>query len=149
MIRPAIVFSVLCVGLAAAVLRADVATGIVEPYLKIQTALVGESLAEVKTEAAKIAKEAAGLGAEAKSIGAAAAELEGAVDLAVARAALGRLSDAIIKYAEKTGTSLGADVNVAYCSMEKKSWLQKGKKIQNPYGGKAMRSCGEIVKAPE
>jgi hypothetical protein len=29
--------------------------------------------------------------------------------------------------------------------MVKKSWVQKGKKIANPYGGMKMRSCGKII----
>ena len=44
-------------------------------------------------------------------------------------------------------TALGPDTNVAYCPMVKKSWVQKGNKIANPYTGMKGRSCGEIIKA--
>ena len=33
---------------------------------------------------------------------------------------------------------------VAYCSMEKKSWLQPKGAITNPYVDAAMRACGEV-----
>ena len=36
-------------------------------------------------------------------------------------------------------------VYVVFCSMAKGSWLQTGKEIRNPYDGKKMLTCGEIV----
>jgi len=37
--------------------------------------------------------------------------------------------------------------SVAYCSMEKKSWLQPaGTPISNPYLDGGMRTCGQFVK---
>jgi len=36
-------------------------------------------------------------------------------------------------------------INVVFCSMYKGSWLQKGKLVANPYYGKDMLRCGEIV----
>jgi hypothetical protein len=125
---------------------ADVANGLVAPYLRIQTALADDALPPAKAEAAKIAAEAAHLGEQAKALGTAAVELGAAADLEKARAAFGRLTDALLKYAEATGTSLGAELNVAFCPMVNQSWIQKGRPIVNPYGGKAMRSCGNIVK---
>ena len=36
-------------------------------------------------------------------------------------------------------------IYVVYCSMQKASWLQKGKAVRNPYYGQKMLRCGEIV----
>jgi hypothetical protein len=126
--------------------RADVFTDVVDPYLRIQTALASDTLTSVKGDAARIAAGADQLGASGPDVRKSALALQSASDLAQAREAFGRLSDALIKYAESTRTSMGADLNVAYCPMEKKSWVQKGKTINNPYGGKQMQQCGEIVK---
>ncbi len=35
--------------------------------------------------------------------------------------------------------------SVMYCSMEKAGWVQRGSKVANPYFGKSMASCGEVV----
>jgi hypothetical protein len=126
---------------------ADVVTDIVDPYLRIQTALANDSMAPIKADAARIAAEAAKQGETAKALATTAAELQSSSTIEAARSVFGRLSDALIKYAEGAKSSLGSDLNVAYCPMEKKSWIQKGKAILNPYGGKKMQSCGEIVKA--
>ena len=126
--------------------RADVTSDIVVPYLRIQIGLADDSLAPVAADAAQIVVAADKLGTPAKTLSAAAAELQQASDLEGAREAFGRLSTALIEYSESTETALGPDTNVAYCPMVKKSWLQQGKKIANPYGGTKMRSCGEIVK---
>jgi hypothetical protein len=130
----------------AAPAAADVAANLVAPYLRIQVALADDALATVKADAALIAAEADTLGEAGKPLKAAATEVGGAADLNAARAAFGRLSDALVKFAEGSHPPLGADLNVAYCPMVKKSWVQKGTPIVNPYGGKQMRSCGEIVK---
>ncbi len=34
---------------------------------------------------------------------------------------------------------------VLYCPMVKKSWLQLAEKVGNPYEGKSMESCGNVV----
>jgi len=126
--------------------RADVTSDIVVPYLRIQIGLADDSLAPVAADAAQIVVAADKLGAPAKTLSAAAAELQQTSDLEGAREAFGRLSAALIEYSESTKTALGPDINVAYCPMVKKSWVQKGNKIANPYTGMKGRSCGEIVK---
>jgi len=35
--------------------------------------------------------------------------------------------------------------SVMYCSMEKAGWVQRGSKVANPYFGKQMASCGQVV----
>jgi hypothetical protein len=39
----------------------------------------------------------------------------------------------------------GKGTIVAFCSMTKKSWLQPKGEIGNPYYGKSMPRCGEVV----
>jgi len=63
-------------------------------------------------------------------------------DLAQARAVFKRLSKSLIQYlANHKITSASVEV---YCPMAKASWLQRDKKINNPYLGGSMRSCGTI-----
>ena len=120
-------------------------TPIIDPYLRIQRALNVDSLAEVKNNARRIAAEAAKVGAHGAAMQAAAGELQQAADLKAARAAFGSLGDALMIYAKDSGAAIGADVNVAYCPMAQKYWLQKGETIRNPFYGKAMSDCGRIT----
>jgi len=43
------------------------------------------------------------------------------------------------------GMATGDSSVVVYCSMVKKAWLQPEGEIGNPYGGKGMARCGEVV----
>jgi protein SCO1/2 len=124
---------------------AATATPIVEPYLRIQQALSADTLAGITTAARRIVSEAAKLGASAESIRLAASEFQQSDDLKSARAAFGRLGDAIITYARTSNVGIGSGVNVAYCPMVRKHWLQRGTKIQNPYYGKTTLECGRIT----
>ncbi|MBU1181047.1 MAG: DUF3347 domain-containing protein [Pseudomonadota bacterium] len=67
-------------------------------------------------------------------------------DIASLRAALVDVSKQMVKW---TAMSKPSGVNVVYCSMNPGSWLQKGKKIHNPYYGSKMLSCGEIISGPD
>jgi protein SCO1/2 len=117
---------------------------IVEPYLRIQEALSADTLTGTKDAARSIVAEAAKLGAKGDPIRSAASAFQQSRDLTSARAAFNRLGDAIITFAKSSNVSIGKDVNVAYCPMARKYWLQKGTKIRNPYYGKAMLDCGRI-----
>lgn len=64
-------------------------------------------------------------------------------DLKSARIAFAAISDEVIRYRETRG---GDRPIVAYCPMEKKSWLQPDGKIDNPYVAQGMRTCGEVTK---
>jgi protein SCO1/2 len=119
-------------------------TPIVEPYLRIQEALSADTLTGIQDAARSIAAEAMKLGSSAASIRTAASEFQQSRELTSARAAFGRLGDAIITYARTANVSIGSNINVAYCPMARKYWLQRGTKIQNPYYGKAMLECGRI-----
>ena len=63
-------------------------------------------------------------------------------NLAGARDAFGPLSDAIIAYVRDAHVSA---INVVFCPMARKYWLQKGDTVANPYYGKSMADCGRIV----
>jgi protein SCO1 len=117
---------------------------IVDPYLRVQTALNLDDLADAKTGARGAAEEAARLGVAGAPMQAAAAALQQASDLKAARAAFGTLGDALMKQAKESGAALGDGVKVAYCPMVQKYWLQKGEKIRNPFYGKQMSDCGRI-----
>ena len=134
------------VATSAAFAASDAIVGVLDAYFRIQSALVDDRLDTLKADATAVAKEAGGLGEAGKPIEAAATLLTEATDLGAARMAFGKLSDAVIAYADQTGTSPGSDVATMYCPMVKKSWLQKGEQVRNPYYGKAMPGCGEKKK---
>lgn len=68
--------------------------------------------------------------------------LGSATDLAGAREAFYELSLPLVRLNELLA---GERLKVVYCSMAKKSWLQRGEKVANPYHGQAMGDCGEVV----
>ena len=113
----------------------------------MQAALSGDGMAGVRNAALAVETEAAKLGATAGAIRSASAEFRRVIDVKSGRDAFGRLSHAIIAYAKASGAPLGDGVNVAYCPMLKKYWIQKGAKIANPYYGKSMLECGRVVSA--
>jgi hypothetical protein len=125
---------------------ADVAPGIVTPYLRVQAALAADKLDGVQADAGAIAAEARKIGRAAAKVQTAARKLEAAADLKAARTAFGELSDELVAYATATGNTFGAGVRQAFCPMVKKPWLQQGDTIQNPYYGKEMPTCGDFKK---
>lgn len=71
----------------------------------------------------------------------AAEALAGAADLETARDAFYALSKPLVRWRQAAGDG----PNVAYCPMAKRSWLQPGEEIENPYYGPAMLDCGSVV----
>jgi predicted RecA/RadA family phage recombinase len=124
----------------------DTVQSLLEPYFRIQTALTEDRTEGVKADAEVIGKQARALGEPGSQMAKAASELAAAADINAAREAFGRLSDAVIAYSEGTRVPTGDNVNTMYCPMNKKSWLQKGDQVKNPYYGKAMLTCGEKKK---
>jgi protein SCO1 len=122
--------------------RPIAAAAIIDSYLRIQEALSADTRTGITDAARSLAAEAVKLGARGDSIRSAAGELQHAADLRSARAAFGRLSEAII--GDQSHLALGDRVNVAYCPMLRKYWLQTGTAIRNPYYGKAMLECGRL-----
>ena len=141
--KPLLILALLCLSCAAPSGAADL-SGVVTPYLRIEAALASDSTKGVASDAAEVAAAASKLGTQAAPVAKAATELQGAKDLAAARAAFWRLSDALIAYSQATRSPLGAGVRTAYCPMEKKYWIQKDGQIANPYAGSKMPTCGEF-----
>jgi hypothetical protein len=138
--------AVLLVGLGGpSAVRAESVDALLDPYFRIQNQLTDDKIDGLTADAELMAKAAASLGAAGDSIAAAARKLASATSLGSAREAFGALSTAMISYAEGTRTASN-DVKTLYCPMVKKSWMQKGDKIRNPYLGKQMPECGEVKK---
>lgn len=96
-------------------------------YEKIHAALVQDNLVTAKAAAADLG-EAGTLLAQSGS-------------LKEARAAFEKLSaEARIRSAGQSG------YHTFHCPMLKKDWVQNSTTVANPYGGKEMVTCGEILK---
>jgi protein SCO1 len=120
---------------------------LIEPYLGIQRALAADTLDGVLDSAMALATAAVAAGSRAAAVKVAVNPFAQVVDLSAARAAFGRLSEAMIAIVRTAGVPLVNGVSVAYCPMARKYWLQKGTTIANPYYGKQMADCGRIVPA--
>ena len=128
---------------------------ILASYLKIQETLAADSFEGVRAAAQAIVKHAAKLDAKSvkgehakhyESIPAklkeAATILSKAGDIAAAREALKAVSKPMAMW----GTmSTPSGIDVVFCSMAKASWLQQQGAVRNPYYGKSMLACGEVV----
>jgi hypothetical protein len=123
---------------------AEMPRTIVDPYLKIQSALASDSMDEVKANAGNIATAATSLGAPAMKIDTTAVQLASATEIADARDKFGALSDAIDTYMTGLHLTPPDGVKVAFCPMVRKPWLQEGATIANPYYGKEMPTCGSF-----
>ena len=110
-------------------------------YEAIRVALAADSTAGVSKHVEALVPLAEKVaGADAKK----AAELVGAArDIKAARDEFAKLSAALVPVFEKAKL---AGVNFFTCSMVGASWAQKGKKIENPYYGKSMLTCGTAKK---
>ncbi len=116
--------------------------GIVEPYLKIETALASDQTDGIRMNAGDLATAATALGAPAFRIDTAAAQLAAATELPDARERFGTLSEAIVTYMDGLHLALPDGVRVAVCPTNQKPWLQQGAELSNPYYGPAMPVCG-------
>ena len=123
--------------------------GIVDPYLRIQSALAADSVEGVKANAGEIATAASALGAPAMKIDGAALQLAAASeaeppDIHAVRDKFGMLSEAIDTYMTGLHLTPPEGVKVAYCPMANKPWMQEGASLANPYYGKDMLTCGSF-----
>lgn len=144
---------------AGAALPPHVFTRLARSYEAARAALASDSMAGVKVPARAMAKEAAALAGHRatdtageaacerlmRDIAAAARELAAASDLEGARTAFAALSEPMIAYRNMVP---GDRPEVVYCPMAKRSWLQPAGVISNPYLGKEMLRCGEVVSEP-
>jgi hypothetical protein len=114
-------------------------TSLFNHYEGVRQALLKGSVADVQRSAKALAD--AAQAEKQPTIAGRARDVASAATLNAARISFAALSDEMIRYRE--GRSGDRPV-VAYCSMEKKSWLQPNGAIANPYVDGAMRACGEI-----
>jgi Cu(I)/Ag(I) efflux system membrane fusion protein len=143
----AVVVAAVCLAAgAASVAASDALKAVVGSYLEIQTQLASDKTDGVKASATSLASRAEALGDAGAPVAKAAKAVADAPDLKAAREAFGPLSDAVIAAAKAEGWKDLGDVKLAYCPMVKRSWLQKEEKINNPYYGSAMATCGEFKK---
>jgi Cu(I)/Ag(I) efflux system membrane fusion protein len=119
-------------------------SSIIDPYLKIQTALAQDRADDVRANAGEIATASTALGAAAMKIDTAAAQLASAGGLADAREKFGTLTDAVVAYMEGQRLAAPEGVRRAWCPMARKTWLQQGDTLANPYYGTSMPTCGEF-----
>ena len=157
------VFLVIVVSLAAAGVWAGGLSSfdmVMEHYEPIRNALINDSMDGVNSHCKAIAAELrelqsdfsadrAGASGEAASVVReklpemidAADAIAAAKTLEAARDGLYDLSKPMVRWRE--GVAESGRPAVAYCPMHKRSWLQPGEEIGNPYGG--MPRCGSIV----
>jgi hypothetical protein len=140
------------VGLAISGTPAAGTDQLLEQYFLIHKNLASDSINGVAASAAEIVKmgrQAAGTETKAKAqllaLSDTAAKLN-AADLKSARNGFGDLSDRLIAYLKASGAKTNPPYQF-YCSMVKKNWLQPDKATRNPYYGKSMPTCGELVQA--
>ncbi len=119
---------------------------VLDNYLKIQTALAQDSLQGISESSAALSKSIKSETANPLSaaVSEAAESLVRAEDLKAARQVFKPLSAAMLKYLN-TNHALVAPYVEVYCPMAKAGWIQKGASIRNPYFGKAMAECGQII----
>ena len=128
---------------------------ILEEYLKIHEALAADKTEGVKRAAEQIVTLAGNVDTKTVTgehethyrdvpmkIKKAAQILVKGKDIGAMREAFKALSRPMAMWATM---SKPKGIYVVYCSMQKASWLQKGKAVRNPYYGHKMLRCGEIV----
>jgi hypothetical protein len=108
-------------------------------YEDVRQALLKSSVADVQRSAKALAD--AAQAEKQTAIAGRARDVASATTLKAARDSFAALSNEMIRYRESRSGDRPA---VAYCPMEKKSWLQPNGAIANPYVDVAMRTCGEI-----
>ena len=94
-----------------------------------------------KVHRALVADDFAGAKKAAADLGPSGAELANSKSLDEARSAFSKMS----AEAEKLAAGQPG-YYVMHCPMKKKDWVQTSAKVENPYGGKEMLTCGEVKK---
>jgi hypothetical protein len=146
------VLAVSTIGLEASGSQTTTVDQLLGQYFLIHRSLASDSISGVSTSAAEIARisRQAGLAeTQAKTqliaLSDAAARFN-APDLKLARNGFGELSDTLIAYLKASGAKTNPPYQF-YCSMAKKNWLQPDKSTRNPYYGRSMLRCGELVQS--
>ncbi len=134
---------------------------IMDNYLAIQSALSGDSMKGVSEKAKALAEATEGLHDEAmkdgqhlhgagahvlmKAIDSSARKLAAKKDIGSAREEFGILSEKMIAYQKQLGAKGNKKAQAFVCDMAKKSWLQEGDAVRNPYYGSKMLKCGRKI----
>lgn len=155
LLLPLLALALLAGGAAgASAAAADDLKVVLGHYEAVRQALLADRTAGIAGHAAAIEKTVRVLAAGAPGsrdaatkellpqVAAAASRLAAAKDLKAARAAFGDLSNPLIRWRETVGDPGPV---VVYCSMVRKSWLQPRGELGNPYYGREMARCGEVV----
>ena len=130
----------------AAIQGSESLKAIVSAYLTIQSQLAADKIDGIKAPARSIAAQATAMGGPGADIAKAAATLENATDIERARDAFSALTEAVMAVGKAEGWKDVEGVRLAFCPMVNRSWLQKEERIQNPYYGKSMLTCGTFKK---
>jgi hypothetical protein len=121
----------LCIALTTVLVKAaplsDADKQFLARYEKVRAALAADDIAPARAAAGELGDEGA--------------ELAKSTSLKDARAAFDKLGD---KAKQLAAGQPG--YYVVHCPMLKKDWVQTSEKIDNPYYGKTMATCGEIKK---
>lgn len=126
---------------------------VLEHYLAVQSALADDRLDAAKEAADKLSEVADDIEDDGdpehtklfESIEAHADNLEDAGDLQTARAAFKALTLPMETWAK---VAAPAGIDTIHCAMSDGRWLQRTGDIKNPYHGKEMQACGDIVAGP-
>lgn len=123
---------------------------ILEQYFLIHKSLAADSAEGVSAAAARIAsisRQTAGTEMKIKTqlidLSEAAARLQ-TDDLKTASNEFGELSKSLIAYLQAAGAKRNPPYQF-FCPLVKKNWLQPDKDVRNPYFGKSMLDCGDLV----
>jgi membrane fusion protein, copper/silver efflux system len=129
------------------------AAAFVQAYIKLQARLALDDAAGAKSafsaveQAAKAAEGALGPELE-KRVQAAAGQGAAAGKLPAERAAFAALSASLLQWLGAAENPLSQSLIVAHCPMalegKGSKWLQLGDKLQNPYFGAEMLTCGTV-----
>ena len=112
-----------------------------EHYERIRAALAQDTTKGIAAEARALSPLARDIAGDAT--GEVASSLAQAKDIEDAREQFGVLSEALVPKFLEAGLP---GVQGFVCSMKEKRWVQRGAKIENPYFGKAMATCGTLIK---
>jgi hypothetical protein len=134
----------LLIGGASLASAVDAVDSMIDRAVAIQVSLAHDKMDGVASNATGILTDATTLGKPGEKIVAGAAALQKAKQIAEAREAFGKLSDALVSYLDVQKRKPGSGVRVAYCPMARKPWLTRDATIQNPYYGSQMLTCGSF-----
>ncbi len=128
-------------------------------YLKIQQALADDDFQKAKTASASLvdtvkAVPTKGLDKNAKShwdsssvgISKSLKAMADAKDIKALRKEFKGLTPLVVSAVESFGMKSGSSAYLIHCPMANADWVQKDKKTMNPYYGKEMQECGEVVR---